>query len=63
MNEAKRIEAATVKEGDHVKLSGGPNCWLEVVDCSDPALLTLAAPNGVQLKCGRQTVAEVARHG
>lgn len=56
-----QIQVATIRPGDHVRLVGGPTCWLEVIDANDPARLTLAAPNGVQLKCGRQTVAEISR--
>lgn len=62
MNETTpRIQIATVRPGDMVRIVGGPACWLEVIDTSDPSLLTLAAPNGCQLKCGRQTVAEISR--
>lgn len=56
-----QIRTAVIRPGDMVRLVGGPACWLEVVDTSDPALLTLAAPNGCQLKCGRQTISEVSR--
>lgn len=62
MNETTpRIQPATVRPGDMVRLVGGPTCWLEVIDANDPALLTLAAPNGCQLKAGRQTISEIAR--
>lgn len=57
----RRLQVMNIREGDHVRLVGGPACWLEVVDATDPALLTLAAPGGIQLKAGRATVAEVTR--
>lgn len=57
----KKLEPATLRVGDHVRLVGGPSCWLEVMETTDPALITLAAPNGVQIKAGRQTVSEISR--
>lgn len=50
-----------IRIGDAVRLAGGPAVWLEVIDTSDPALLTLRAPAGQLLKAGRATVSEVHR--
>ena len=42
------------KPGDQVVVKGwSPGDVLEVVDTSDPALLTLHTPGGAQLKVGR----------
>lgn len=58
-----QVRAAAVRRGDFVRLSGGLNCWLEVVSADDPALLTLALPGGHELKAGRLTVAGIMRAG
>lgn len=60
-NAEQRLAATRIQVGDAVKLAGGPSCWLEVVSTDDPSLLTLRAPSGVEVKAGRQTVAEIHR--
>lgn len=63
MNTAQRtVELAQIRPGDHITVSGWPPAHLEVVDASDPALLTIRAPSGAELKIGRQCVGTVVKH-
>ncbi len=47
--------------GDQVQLEGVGAC--EVLDNSDPAMLTLVAPSGARLKAGRLAVPVERRNG
>ena len=48
-----------IRVGDRVYIQGMPVMALEVIDCSDPSLIVLQAPNGATLKAGRKTVIRV----
>lgn len=48
-----------IRIGDRVYLENMPVMPLEVIDITDPALVTLKAPNGATLKVGRRTVIRV----
>ena len=45
-----------IRVGDRVYLTNMPVMPLTVIDTSDPALVTLRAPNGMTLKAGRETI-------
>jgi hypothetical protein len=47
-----------IRLGDRVRLKGMAAA-LEVIDITDPALVTLRAPNGATLKAGRLAVVPV----
>jgi hypothetical protein len=45
-----------VRVGDRVYVQGMPVMSLEVIDCSDPSMITLRAHTGATLRVGRNTV-------
>lgn len=47
---------SSIRPGERVYVQEMPVMAQEVIDASDPALVTLQTPSGATLKVGRQTV-------
>ena len=52
-----------IKPGDRVYVQDFPPCALEVVDCSQPSIVTLKSEHGATLKVGRLFVIPASNPG